>query len=131
RGLSHYPGRGARPPGGGFRRRHRHRDGVTAANDWRQKRRCEVAILDAHEIFSTLPQAGPPLVQTVQLLVRKIRDLPALAEVRRDRFHRRGVRYRQITEAAEPAKTGLNRIAVELGGGFHTNYIRVIKLKVL
>src|SRR5882757_4049312 len=82
----------------------------------------EVAVLNANEIFSTLPQARPPLVQTVQLLVQERRNFAALAVVRLHRFYRRGVCHRQIAEAAEPSKPNSNRPAIELDRSFHTDY---------
>src|SRR6267154_6789889 len=63
--------------------------------------------------------------------MRKIRDLPALAVVRLNRFHRRGVRHRQIAEAAEPAKARLNRISVELDGGFYADHVGMVKVEML
>ena len=63
--------------------------------------------------------------------MREIRDLPALAVVRRDRFHGSGVRHRQITEAAEPAKPGLNRIAIELDRSFYADHVGMVKVETL
>ena len=56
-----------------------------------EKGSSEVTVLNANEILSTLPNAQAPLIEPFQLLVGEIRDLAALAVVRRDRFHRRRI----------------------------------------
>ena len=91
-----------------------------------EKCRREITVLNADEVFSTLPEARAPLVQTVQFLVKERRNFAALAVVRRNRFHGRWIRYRQITEAAEPGKSRGDGPAVEFHGGFYADYIGMI-----
>ena len=96
-----------------------------------QERRRKIAVLDAHEVFAALPEPRAPFVRPIQLLMHETGDLAAFAVIGRHGFHWRGVGHRQITEPAEPPEPGGHGPAVKFDGGFHADYIGMIKLEML
>src|SRR6202166_91204 len=98
---------------------------------WRKKHGGEVAVFYAGEILATLPDAGTPVVDAFEFFVREDGDFSVFAVEGVDGFDGRGICDGEVTESAEPGESGLDGLAVQLGGDIDADDIAAIEMKVL
>src|ERR1700680_3046734 len=98
----------------------------------RRKKRCgEVAVFYAGEILAALPDAGTPVVEAFEFFVREDGYFSFFAIEGVDGFDRGGIGDVEVAKSAEPCESGLDRLAIELGGHVDAHDIAVVEMIVL